>query len=82
MDLAIPISGHLFTTEALQKALDAAASQVTPDTSHVIVGSLDASGAKAAVVFGSADGKWQAQAAYAHTWAGDDQVGATFIAKW
>jgi hypothetical protein len=84
MDLTIPIGAHLFTPEALQKALDAATSDpnVQPGTTHVIAGSVDASGAKAALVFGAQDGRWKVEAAYAHTWDGDDQVGAKFIASW
>lgn len=70
------VSGHLFTPEALQKALDATLPKLPPGRTIGLGAAIDATGAHVAVVFQSTDGHWNAAAAVAHDWAtGDNSIG-------
>lgn len=82
MDLTIPIGSHLFTPEALQKAIDATKVEITPEKHGAIVGALDANGVKVGLVFKSVDGKWRAEGAFEHSWDGNDQIGGKVVMTW
>lgn len=82
VNFAIPLGPHLFTPEALQKAMDDAAKDLKPDAKGAVVGTVDASGAKVALILQNQNG-WQVQFAAAHDWvSGDNQAGAKVIKSW
>lgn len=81
MNLTFPIGPHLFTPDALQKAIDDASKDMKPDAKGAVVGTVDASGAKVALIVNANNG-WQIQAAIAHNWTGDTQAGAKVIKSW
>jgi hypothetical protein len=75
-DVHLQVGAHLFTPEALQKALDATLPKLPPGRTIGLGAAVDATGASVAVVFQSTDGHWQASAAVAHDWAtGDNMIG-------
>lgn len=81
--LHLNVSGHLFTPEALQKALNATLPQLPPGRTIGLGAAVDANGASVAVMFQSKDGHWQAAAAVAHDFTtGDNAIGGkvTFTA--
>jgi hypothetical protein len=77
-DLLVPVSGHLFSPESLQRALDRTIDQLPSGASIGIGGAVDTHGATVALLFQSKDGHWQAKAAVEHDWTGDTRAAATF----
>lgn len=72
----LAVGAHLFTPDALQKALDATLPQLPPGRTIGLGAAVDSTGASVAVVFQSQDGHWKAAAAVEHDWAGDNRIGA------
>lgn len=81
--ISLPVGGHFFTPEALQKAVTEATANLPPDKKNVLIGTVDASGAKVALVMKSQDNAWQIRTAFAHDWAtGDNSLGASVVHTW
>lgn len=77
----VPVGTHLFTPDALQKALDAAipAAALQPGQHGAAVAAVDSTGAKVAMIFTTRDEHWRIRAAYSHDWAGDDKVAGDIL---
>ena len=72
----LQVGAHLFTPEALQKALDATLPVLPPGRTIGLGAAVDSTGASVAVLFQSKDGHWQASAAVAHDFtSGDNSIG-------
>lgn len=79
----VQVGAHLFTPDALQKALNATLPQLPPGRTIGLGAAVDSTGASVAVVFQSTDGHWKASAAVNHDWvSGDNSIGGkvTFTA--
>jgi hypothetical protein len=73
----VPVSGHLFTPEQLQRVLDQTLPQLPPDKTIAIGFGVDNIGTRVALVFQrSTTSHWKASAAVAHEWSGETKVGA------
>lgn len=80
-DVQIPISGHFFTPQALQTALDRAipAADLGPDHHGAAVAAIDSEGVKTALIFTSKDDKWRVRAAWGHDWSGNDTAAGDIL---
>lgn len=76
----IQIGAHLFTPDALARAL-ASVPEPQSDKKNALVGTVDSSGAKVALVMRFSDA-WEVDAAVQHEWTGDTTVGAKIIGRW
>lgn len=79
-DPAITIGAHLFSPDALARAL-ASVPEPTGGKKNALVGTVDSSGAKVALVMTFSDA-WEVEAAVQHDWTGDTTVGAKVIGRW
>lgn len=77
----LPAGTHLFTAEALSKAVAEAAAE-HPDSSRVFKGSVDAAGVKTVLVLGNKSGSWKVSTAFSHDWTGDNQFGVSGSVAW
>ena len=75
----VQIGAHLFTPDALAKAL-ATVPEPTGEKKNAIVGTVDSTGAKVALVMSFSD-TWTVEAAVQHDWQGDTSVGAKIIGR-
>lgn len=76
----VQIGAHLFTPDALARAL-ASVPEPIGDKKNALVGTVDSSGAKVALVMSFSDA-WTVEAAVQHEWTGDTTVGAKIIGRW
>lgn len=75
----------LFSQDQLDKLVaDTIPADLPEGHTSAIVGTVDQTGAQVVIGFkkDAVGGTWQAQGAFEHTWAGDNQVGAKLIYSW
>lgn len=80
-DVRVPIGTHFFTPDALQKALDKAVPSADLSDGHhgAAVATLDAEGAKVALIFTSRDDHWRIRTAYAWDWTGEHTLAGDIL---
>lgn len=79
----IAIGSHLFAPDQLAKVLQDTVPAPKPGQKGQVVGSVDATGAKVALILTPGDGHWTVEGAFVHDWAdGDNTVGAKVIYAW
>ena len=81
MNLLLPVGGHLFTPEALQKAA-AEAMADHPGAERVLKGTVDANGISTVLVIGAKDGHVKVSTAFSHDWQGHNMFGASGSIAW
>lgn len=74
----------IFNADQLATLVSTIPNDLPEGHANAIVGGVDQTGAQVVVGFqrDALKGTWQAQGAYRHTWAGDNQVGAKLIYSW
>lgn len=65
----------ILSEDALRKAVE----KLPPDHSLALVGTVDAKGARVAVVMKKEGSHWELRGAYEHDWSGDNRVSATIL---
>ena len=80
-DPSIAIGAHIFSPDALARALAAVPQSSDPTHPNALVGTVDSTGAKVALVMKFSD-SWEVQTAFEHDWTGDNSVGAKIIGRW
>ena len=75
----ISIGSHLFAPDQLARVLAETVPAPKPGQRGQVVGTVDSSGAKVALVMTPGDGHWQIEAAFTHDWTGDNEVGGRVI---
>lgn len=76
----VQIGAHLFTPDALARAL-ASVPEPTGDKKNALIGTVDSSGVKVALVMNFSD-TWTIEAAVQHDWTGTNTAGAKIIGRW
>lgn len=80
-NLSIPLGSHLFSPEALQKAVSDALPHIASGHTSALVGSFDAAGAKVTLVLSkdTAIGNWKLETAIAFDPSGHPSFGTTGV---
>lgn len=74
----------IFSPESLQKLVDESLPKDAGPNDHVVVGTLDETGAQvvAGFTFHESKATWELQAAARHDWGGNNEVGAKVLLRW
>jgi hypothetical protein len=79
-DIQIPIGRHLFTPEALAKALTVIPQETLAPGQHgAALATVDADGVKVALLFTSKDSRWRVRGAYERDWTSDNRVAGDIL---
>jgi hypothetical protein len=79
-DIQIPVGRHLFSPDALEKALKAIPHETLEPGQHgAALATVDADGVKVALIFTSTDNKWRVRGAYERDWTGDNRVAGDIL---
>lgn len=80
-DVLVPVSNHLFSPDALQKALDKAIPKMdlAPGQQGGAVAAIDSEGVKVALMFTSKDSHWRVRGAYERDWTGEQKVAGDIL---
>jgi len=79
-DIQIPVGRHLFTPDALERALKVIPQDTLQDGQHgAALATVDADGVKVALIFTSTDNKWRVRGAYERDWSGDNRVAGDIL---
>jgi len=81
MDVMLPVNGHLFSADALQKYAKEA-TDAHPGKSNILKGAVDSTGAHVVLVIGTNDGNLKIETAYAHDWQGNNTFGVGGSFAW
>lgn len=79
----VPINNHMFSPDALQKALDKAIPKMDlqPGQQGGAIAAIDSEGIKVALVFTSKDSHWRVRGAFERDWSGDHRVAGDILFK-
>ena len=79
-DIQIPVGRHLFTPDALEKALKIIPQETLQPGQHgAAVAAVDEDGVKVALIFTSKDDKWRVRGAYERDWTGDNRIAGDIL---
>lgn len=79
-DIQIPVGRHLFTPDALEKALKIIPQETLQPGQHgAAVAAVDEDGVKVALIFTSTDDKWRVRGAYERDWSGDNRIAGDIL---
>jgi len=80
-EILVPVSNHLFSPDALQKALDKAIPKMDlqPGQQGGAIAAIDSEGLTVALVFTSKDSHWRVRGAYERDWSGDNRVAGDIL---
>lgn len=79
-DVQIPVGRHLFTPDALEKALKAVPqSTLEPGQHGAALATVDTDGVKVALIFTSTNNKWRVRGAYERDWTGEQKVAGDIL---